>query len=824
MADKQQNIFINYKFPMAEAEKASVTLNRINQTNNLVQQSAQKTGQAIGNAFKGANNSIAFMNTQLARLKTQIEISSNPKRVAELSNQYKVLKAQIDAANKSAFETPKAIKATTAATQSMSQQFGQLYQAMKLVVTAGVLREVVDIGLEMAKLKGNVEGVERAFDRAFPNQVKILNDLREATHGTVSDFELMQRTLQATNLGVAVEQLPILFEFAAARAQQTGESVDYLVDSIVRGIGRKSLLVLDNLGLSATRLKEQFGGAALASQSVADVTRGVAEIARVELEKMGGYAETSATQVDQLKTSWEELRITLAKKIESGGVISFLDSAVDGLRDFIKGNKEVSEEFLRSIGAEQAARFKESQAFKEAGNDRQKQFDAIQQEINTRTELAVEIKGSIADKVRERQAIIENRFLTHAETDAYNTQIGVLNQRQFVQAAAILALKEYRDELEKVQEIVAEPSGIIERKKAEIAAIQEQIEKTNELSDLGVGGKLTKALEIAQAELGDLQRAFSDIDPIKFIFEIDKATEGLNRFIKAGEKLNAPQMKQRFEVALEGLAAAIPEALPEIAVPTSWDIFLEDMANTWEEFRQEVAVTGVDILADQLIASEQLELDSMKNRLRGLKNFYDEQQLLAGDNEKAKQILRLREERETTKLQRQIFEKEKQTRRSQALIDGAAGVVKAFATYPYPAALIISGLIAAQTLSQIRIINRQKPGFAKGVIDLQGPGTSTSDSIPANLSKHESVMTAWETNHAGDVLRDIRAKKLDNKVLKDLKQGRAPIQQQFNDERIIKAIEKNRPPDVIEQSGIVYKATQKSDTYLNKIRAKSVRL
>src|SRR5690606_13719608 len=112
--------------------------------------------------------------------------------------------------------------------------------------------------------------------------------------------QLMQRALQATKLGVSASKLGVLFEFAAARAQQTGESVDYLVDSIVRGIGRKSILVLDNLGLSASRLKEQFDGASIASRSVAEVTEGVAAIAEVELQKMGGYIETSKTQVDQL--------------------------------------------------------------------------------------------------------------------------------------------------------------------------------------------------------------------------------------------------------------------------------------------------------------------------------------------------------------------------------------------------------------------------------------------------------------------------------------------------------------------------------------------
>lgn len=48
-------------------------------------------------------------------------------------------------------------------------------------------------------------------------------------------------------------------------------------------------------------------------------------------------------------------------------------------------------------------------------------------------------------------------------------------------------------------------------------------------------------------------------------------------------------------------------------------------------------------------------------------------------------------------------------------------------------------------------------GYATGVIDLKGPGTSTSDSIPAMLSVGESVMTAYETKKyrpAIDAIRD----------------------------------------------------------------------
>lgn len=50
----------------------------------------------------------------------------------------------------------------------------------------------------------------------------------------------------------------------------------------------------------------------------------------------------------------------------------------------------------------------------------------------------------------------------------------------------------------------------------------------------------------------------------------------------------------------------------------------------------------------------------------------------------------------------------------------------------------------------------EAPKFAKGVIDLQGEGTETSDSIPAYLSKGESVMTANETKKSKKILTGIR--------------------------------------------------------------------
>ena len=69
---------------------------------------------------------------------------------------------------------------------------------------------------------------------------------------------MIKQAVRASNFKVPLNQLATFFEFATKRAAQTGESVDYLVNSIIDGIGRKSTLVMDNLGISATELQAEI--------------------------------------------------------------------------------------------------------------------------------------------------------------------------------------------------------------------------------------------------------------------------------------------------------------------------------------------------------------------------------------------------------------------------------------------------------------------------------------------------------------------------------------------------------------------------------------
>lgn len=82
-----------------------------------------------------------------------------------------------------------------------------------------------------------------------------------------------------------------------------------------------------------------------------------------------------------------------------------------------------------------------------------------------------------------------------------------------------------------------------------------------------------------------------------------------------------------------------------------------------------------------------------------------------------------------------------------AILGGIVAVVNAFRDGGPVLAAITAALVAIEVGLAIAT---PVPQFAKGVVDLQGEGTATSDSIHAKLSKGESVITAKETSkHKG---------------------------------------------------------------------------
>ena len=162
--------------------------------------------------------------------------------------------------------------------------------------------ELINFGKEIIGLASKTEGVKRAFDRL--GMPSLMNDLKQATRGAVSEFDLMKSAVSANNFKIPLENLSSYLAFATRRAEETGQSVDYLVDSIIMGIGRKSPMILDNLGISILDIRNEM-------EKTGDMAKAVANIINSEMANAGETMDTAATKTARLTAEWENLKTTL---------------------------------------------------------------------------------------------------------------------------------------------------------------------------------------------------------------------------------------------------------------------------------------------------------------------------------------------------------------------------------------------------------------------------------------------------------------------------------------------------------------------------------
>lgn len=168
---------------------------------------------------------------------------------------------------------------------------------------AGKAKDLISDGVAMAE---SADGVQRAFDKL--DRPDLLDNLRKATKGTVSDLQLMQAVVKARDFRIPLDDLGKYLAYAQLKAQETGQSVDYLTDSIIMGLGRQSKQILDNLGLSAAEISEEVAKAG-------DFVTGVTAIVDRQLEAAGEAYVSAADRSTQASIALENAQLKLGQAI-----------------------------------------------------------------------------------------------------------------------------------------------------------------------------------------------------------------------------------------------------------------------------------------------------------------------------------------------------------------------------------------------------------------------------------------------------------------------------------------------------------------------------
>ena len=235
---------------------------------------------------------MAQLRKQARELQRQLDNTSRTINPEEW-NQLKDRLAQVKGRMNELTETAKGFKEEMLDQNTMSFFRGELMIRFAEWVgrAAAQIKDFVHEGLEMAE---SADGITHAFRKL--DSPDLLDGLRRATKGTVSDIELMKAAVKAKDFHIPLEDLGKYLAFAQLKAQQTGQSLDYMVDSIVTGLGRKSPMILDNLGLSAAEINEK-------TKETGDFMKGVAQIVEKELAAAGKTYMSAADRAAQKTTN-----------------------------------------------------------------------------------------------------------------------------------------------------------------------------------------------------------------------------------------------------------------------------------------------------------------------------------------------------------------------------------------------------------------------------------------------------------------------------------------------------------------------------------------
>lgn len=120
---------------------------------------------------------------------------------------------------------------------------------------AGALAGIGVAAVKLAKDSAAIPGITDAFDSLTQSieggSKKMLKALQEGSSGMVANTELMRQFNLANQLVGEdfAKNLPDAMGFLGKVSAATGEDMGFLMDSLIRGVGRLSPLILDNLGI-----------------------------------------------------------------------------------------------------------------------------------------------------------------------------------------------------------------------------------------------------------------------------------------------------------------------------------------------------------------------------------------------------------------------------------------------------------------------------------------------------------------------------------------------------------------------------------------------
>jgi hypothetical protein len=646
----------------------------------------------------------------------------------------------------------------------------------KAIAGAFAIREIVQFGQEVEALARKADGVEKAFNNIA--SVGMLDDLRKATRGTVSDLSLMQAAVKANNFRVPLEQLASYFSFATQRARETGESVSDLVQNIVEGIGTNSIAKLDNLGIKTLELREEFAKTGDLAVAVGNIIQRGMEGAADSTTEAADAADRAAASFENLKVEigqrlmpvLTDLRIGFNRALE--GMINFFDSS------FVTTSEKTAEN-IRLINIEIANIDRVAQASSSAMSRYTNSVLLLDEKL--RNTKGYEARQAIIKQIVDisNEAIAANQknideYMASSSDAVVATGIGVQKANDKIKQyiSSLTAGKKPTEDLNKETKKLTE----------DMAIFKEVVEKIPSL------------IQPIVTQLDRLQAAAQDTDFSDFYGSLDEQQRFLdiqNELIFSGQQLNPNVIR---------LTSAYQSGLVTLE---QYSDRLKQIKEDQDAARESAALSSEQSINDIFVLG-----NAIAGTFGAISFAYAQ---LGKENEK-------------------LLGFSKQAAFAEIILSQGVAIAKALqvastsATNPLTFFTSLATILTAifATIGQATSIasSAKIPKYATGVVDLKGAGTETSDSITARLSKGESVITAKGTRQDKGLFQAANKLRLEeyinkNYVLPVLLKKQQEDKAMFDDYRLYLALKDGQRQDRELNKAMIKAVTQRHNRYNN---------
>jgi hypothetical protein len=265
-------------------------------------------------------------------------------------------------ASKAANKYEKELKQVDQANKKVSQsqkQFTQGLQGAALGLAAFATGTVAQFSAESAKLAAQFQGQKAGLNNLAASFGQSGNEIQsaiqKASKGTISGLQSINAANQALLLGVA--KTPAEFDKLTSTALTLGRTVGLTstqaIEQFTTALGRQSLLILDNFGISAKQVNAEmerlaqvdFGKARSQltdAQKQATFMKAALEIAGEAAATIGEEAGNAQASFERLSATSEDLQVTFGTLAQPLAV---------GISESLTKAAKTAQQFFAFLGA-----------------------------------------------------------------------------------------------------------------------------------------------------------------------------------------------------------------------------------------------------------------------------------------------------------------------------------------------------------------------------------------------------------------------------------------------------------------------------------------